>query len=159
VSRRVTLTRTLRATADEVWSMWTTTEGLESWWGPDGFRVEVRSLDLRPGGLLRYAMIAVEADKIAFVRANGMPTTSETTIRYVDIDAPRRLAYVNLVDFVPDQPTYEVATVMELSPVGDATQLELTFDAMHAPEWTARMTAGWEQELDRLVARLDRRTP
>ncbi len=56
--RRITLERTYQASLEEVWEMWTTPEGIESWWGPDGFAVEVRKLDLRPGGELLYAMTA-----------------------------------------------------------------------------------------------------
>jgi uncharacterized protein YndB with AHSA1/START domain len=33
--------RTYRASVEELWELWTTKEGFESWWGPDGFRVEV----------------------------------------------------------------------------------------------------------------------
>jgi uncharacterized protein YndB with AHSA1/START domain len=153
--RRIALTRVLRATPTEVWEMWTTVAGIESWWGPDGFRVEVRRLDLRPGGELRYAMIAVEDDRIAFMKSNGMPTVTETGLRYVDVDPPRRLAYVNVVDFVPGHPPYESGTVLRLEPVASGTHLELTFDVLHAPEWTDRARMGWEQELDKLVARLE----
>jgi uncharacterized protein YndB with AHSA1/START domain len=41
-TRSIRLERTYRATIDEVWDMWTTKEGIESWWGPDGFAVKVR---------------------------------------------------------------------------------------------------------------------
>ena len=51
-TRSIRLERTYRATIDEVWDMWTTKEGIESWWGPDGFAVKVRKLDLRAGGEL-----------------------------------------------------------------------------------------------------------
>lgn len=153
---RLVLTRTLAATPAEVWELWTTAAGIESWWGPDGFRVEVRSLDLRPGGELRYAMIAVQPEMIAFMEANGMPTATETRLRYVAVEPPRRLAYQNLVDFVPGHPTYEVATEVRLEPIPSGTRLELEFDRMHAPEWTDRARLGWEQELDKLVARVAR---
>lgn len=35
---RVRLERTYDATIDEVWRLWTTREGIESWWGPRGSR-------------------------------------------------------------------------------------------------------------------------
>ena len=38
--RRVRLERTYDATLDDVWDLWTTKEGIESWWGPPGFKVE-----------------------------------------------------------------------------------------------------------------------
>jgi uncharacterized protein YndB with AHSA1/START domain len=57
--RRITLERIYSAPIQQVWDLWTTKEGIESWWGPDGFTVKVRKLDLRPGGELHYAMTAV----------------------------------------------------------------------------------------------------
>ena len=56
--RRITLERTYKASLQDVWDLWTTKEGIESWWGPDGFSVKVRKLDLRPGGELHYALTA-----------------------------------------------------------------------------------------------------
>ncbi len=41
---KVVLERTYRARAEELWELWTTGEGFESWWGPEGFRVEVHTL-------------------------------------------------------------------------------------------------------------------
>ena len=40
-TRRLTLERTYRAPLEKVWELWTTKAGIESWWGPDGFTVEV----------------------------------------------------------------------------------------------------------------------
>ena len=37
--RRITLERTYKASLQDVWDMWTTKDGIESWWGPDGFSV------------------------------------------------------------------------------------------------------------------------
>ena len=31
-SRRISLERTYKASIDDVWDLWTTKEGLESWW-------------------------------------------------------------------------------------------------------------------------------
>ena len=49
--------RTYRAWAEELWDLWTTKKGFELWWGPEGFRVEVRTLEARTGGALHYDMI------------------------------------------------------------------------------------------------------
>ena len=38
---KVVIERTYRAQAEELWDLWTTKTGFESWWGPEGFRVEV----------------------------------------------------------------------------------------------------------------------
>ena len=54
--------RTYAASIEEAWALWTTQSGIESWWGPEGFNVTVKSLDLRPGGQLVYLMTAVAPD-------------------------------------------------------------------------------------------------
>jgi uncharacterized protein YndB with AHSA1/START domain len=35
--RRITIKRMYKATVKDVWDLWTTRKGFESWWGPDGF--------------------------------------------------------------------------------------------------------------------------
>ena len=39
------LERTYRAPLEALWSLWTTKEGFESWWAPDGFQVLVHEID------------------------------------------------------------------------------------------------------------------
>ena len=80
---------------EEVWGLWTTKEGIESWWGPDGFAVDVRNLDLRAGGELLYTTTAVGSDQIAFMKKAGMPLTIETRVTYTELDPPRRLAVLD----------------------------------------------------------------
>ena len=64
----VVVERTYRARLQELWDLWTTKEGFESWWGPEGFRVEVRTLEARTGGALHYAMIADAPEAIAAMK-------------------------------------------------------------------------------------------
>lgn len=52
------LSRDLDAPRARVWQAWTDPRHLARWWGPEGFRTRVESLDLRPGGRWRYVMIA-----------------------------------------------------------------------------------------------------
>ena len=56
--QKITLERTFRATMEDAWDLWTTREGLESWWGPEGFVTTVHELDIRPGGMFEYQMTA-----------------------------------------------------------------------------------------------------
>jgi uncharacterized protein YndB with AHSA1/START domain len=44
------------APRDLVWKAWTEPQRLAKWWGPAGFEMSVRSLDLRPGGVFHYSM-------------------------------------------------------------------------------------------------------
>lgn len=154
--KRITLERVYRATLQDIWDLWTTKEGIESWWGPGGFAVTVRTLDLRPGGELLYAMTAVDPPQVAFMKRAGMPLTHEARITFTEIVPRRRLAYVHLADFIPGVEPYDVATVVELHSTSNGVRLVLTFDAMHSDEWTERAAMGWDSELGKLAAVLER---
>jgi uncharacterized protein YndB with AHSA1/START domain len=147
---RVTLERTYAASLEDVWDLWTTKAGIESWWGPDGFAVTVRKLDLRPGGELLYAMTAVAPEMVAFMKKEGMPATQELRSTFTEVLPRRRLAYVHLADFVPGAAPYDVAYQVELAETPSGVRLTLTFDRMHDEDWTRRAVMGWESELGRL---------
>jgi uncharacterized protein YndB with AHSA1/START domain len=150
MKKQVTMERTFDAALSDVWELWTTKDGIESWWGPEGFRVEVRAIDLRPGGRLDYAMIAVNPEMIAFMKQANMPVETDNHITYREIVAQKLLVYDHSTDFIPNVDPYNVTHRVELFPKGDSVRMVLTFDAMHADEWTQRATAGWEQELGKL---------
>jgi uncharacterized protein YndB with AHSA1/START domain len=151
MTKRIKLERTFHATVEDVWELWTTKDGIESWWGPEGFRVEVRTLDLRPGGQLHYAMIADGPEQVAFMKQAGMPLVTEARITYHEIVPLQRLSYLHLTDFIPEVKPYDVATDVELFPDGDQVRLVLTFDRMHDELWTQRATMGWDSELGKLA--------
>lgn len=148
---KLTLERTFNASIDDVWELWTTKEGIESWWGPEGFSVAVRDLDLRPGGKLSYAMTAIGAEQAEFVRKAGMPVTTENRVTFTEVKPPHRLVYKELADFIPGVEPYEVETIVELSQVSDGVRLVLTFEAMHDAHWTEMARLGREGELERLA--------
>ena len=143
---RIKLERTYRAELQDVWELWTTKDGIESWWGPGGFAVTVRKLDLRPGGELLYAMTAIDPPQVEFLKKAGMPLTHEARITFTEVEPLRRLARIHLADFIPGVDPYDIATVVELQPIVDGVRMILTFDAMHSDEWTKLATMGWESE-------------
>ncbi len=154
--RTVTLERTVKAPIEEVWKMWTTSEGIESWWGPDGFTVAVHSLDLRPGGEMTYAMTATAPEQIEFLKKAGMPRTQEARVTYTEVSPPRRLAFTQVADFIPGVQPYQVAMQVDFEQTGEAVRMVLGFDAMHDEHWTRMATMGWESELGRLAKVLAR---
>src|SRR5882724_7100617 len=154
---RITLERTYEASLKDIWDLWTTKKGFESWWGPDGFTVKVRKLDLRPGGDLLYDMIATAPMQIEFMKKARMPLTTEARLTYSLVEAMRRLAYTHLVDFVPKVEAYQVATVVELHAKGNQIRMVVILDPMHSVEWTERAVSGMKSQLaklDKLFRRL-----
>jgi uncharacterized protein YndB with AHSA1/START domain len=147
---RIVIERRYPGDIDDVWELWTTKDGIEAWWGPDGFSVTVQQLDLRPGGELVYTMTATAAPQIEFMKRAGMPLSTQTRIVFTEVTPPSRLAYQNVVDFVPGVAAYEVGTLVELTQRGGDVHLVLTMNPMHDQEWTNRAAAGWESELGKL---------
>jgi uncharacterized protein YndB with AHSA1/START domain len=148
--RRITLERTYAAPLDDVWDLWTTKDGIESWWGPDGFAVTVHRLDVRAGGELAYAQTAVAPEQVAFMKQAKMPLTTEVLVSYTEVVPHARLGYWTLADFVPGMEAYTVQTLVELHPGPGDVRMVLTFDAMHDDRWTQLMSMGWESQLGRL---------
>jgi uncharacterized protein YndB with AHSA1/START domain len=155
--RRTSLERTYRARLQDVWDLWTTKDGIESWWGPGGFAVTVHSIDLRPGGELRYAMTATDPPQVAFMRQHGMPLTTEARLRFTEVVPRRRLVYLHTADFIPGVDPYDVEHIVELEADGPNVRMVLTIEAMHNDEWTERAVMGWQSELGKLDALMARR--
>jgi uncharacterized protein YndB with AHSA1/START domain len=97
---KIVIERRYAASIDDVWELWTTKEGIESWWGPGGFSVKVDELDLRAGGEMRYAMTAVDSAQVQFMKQAGMPLTTEAKLTYTAIVPGKSIAYTHRVDFI-----------------------------------------------------------
>ena len=149
--KQFVIDRTLKSPMEKVWKMWTSKEGLEKWWGPEGFSSTVRHLDVRVGGRFEIVMTAVVPEIIAHLKASGMGESSIAKGDYTVVEPNRRLAYTNAVDFVPGVPPYTSTTLVEMSvtPTG-GTRLVVTNDVMHDEQWTAMATMGWTQQIGKL---------
>lgn len=91
IRSKIKIDRTYTATPEELWDLWTTTAGIESWWGPEVFTVRVLKLELKPAGELRYEMTASAAPQIDFMKRAGMPLTTECKIVFTEVQKNVRL--------------------------------------------------------------------
>ncbi|HEY1418850.1 MAG TPA: SRPBCC domain-containing protein [Myxococcaceae bacterium] len=145
-----TIERMLKASTEKVWMMCTTREGLERWWGPEGFTVQVLHIDVRVGGHFELIMKTEVPEIVAMLKQGGMDASSRLRGDYTVVEPNRRLAYTNAVDFVPGVAPYKATTRIELTAVSGGTRLAVTNDVMHDAMWTERARMGWEQELGKL---------
>ena len=146
----VILCRSLPVPPERVWELWTTSDGIEAWWAPDGFSTTVQVLDLRPGGSLDYTMTAIGADQVAFMEQAGMPLSTSSHKEFTEVVGPTRLAYVSLIDFVPDREPYEHLTTVTLQRTATGTNVVMECEPLHDHDWTDRIIAGRTNELDNL---------
>lgn len=137
---------------ENIWQLWTTAEGIESWWAPDGFTVTVDTLELKPGGELIYTMTATAQPQIEFMQSMGMPLSTTSRKTFVEVDEGKKLAYDSLVDFVPNKEPYNFLTVVTLEPIkDDSAKVVMEMQPLHDEEWTSRLVAGRQNELNNLV--------
>src|SRR5215510_5376618 len=89
---KVVIERTYRARVKELWELWATRAGFESWWGPEGFRVEVHTLEARLGGALAYDMIADAPAQIEAMKKMGRPMSHSAHGRFTLFEPYSRLS-------------------------------------------------------------------
>jgi uncharacterized protein YndB with AHSA1/START domain len=150
---KVVIERTYRAKVGELWELWTTKQGFESWWGPDGFRVEVHALEARLGGTLHYDMIADSPEMIAAMKQMGQATSHEVHARFSEIRPHDRLAITSVIDFLQGVKAYESTIVAEFFPSGDTVRMVVTLEPMHDDEFTKMQTEGFRSQLSKLDKR------
>lgn len=151
--KRIVIERTYRASLEDVWSLWTTKDGFESWWGPQGFRVEVHELDARVGGALRYDMIAATAEMIAAMKQMGQPPSHPTSSRFSELVPRRRLVLTNVIDFISGVEPYESNIAVDFAEAGESVRMVVTLDAMHSDSFTKMQEEGFTSQLTKLDTR------
>ena len=133
------LVRTIAASPDAVFEVWTTKEHMERWTCPDpGALVDVE-IDLRVGG--RYS-IRMDVE--------GGPFTAFGTYR--EVDRPTRLVYTWDWKEEPHAMNTETVVTVDFVPVDGGTQIRLTHAGFPAPSDKEGHEVGWTMCLDRLVA-------
>jgi uncharacterized protein YndB with AHSA1/START domain len=150
---KVVIERIYAAKVEELWELWTTKQGFESWWGPDGFRVEVHALEARLGGTLHYDMIADSPVMIAAMKQMGRPTSHEARARFTEIRPHGRLAITSVIDFLPGVTPYESTIVAEFFPSGELVRMVVTLDPMHDDMFTKMQSEGFTSQLTKLDKR------
>lgn len=146
--------RTYDAPLEDVWELWTTKQGFESWWGPEGFRVEVHEINPTVGGTLFYDMIACDSEQIAHMKAANMPLSHETRGTFTEVEPMKRLVLCHLIDFIPGLAPYENFMRVEFSSAGNSTRMVLSVDPHATPEWTKSATQGMTSQLTKLPGAL-----
>lgn len=149
--KKVVIERSYETTLERMWDMWTTKAGIESWWGPRGFRVDVQRMELRPGGPLHYAMTAVGPEMVEYMNKAGLPLTNEAHATFTAVERPHRISYDSLVDFVPGVTPYTISNDVQLTSRGSQVTVTLTMEELHDADWTTRLTQGRSSQLDKLA--------
>jgi len=128
--------RTYRTRVEELWALWTTKEGFETWWGGEGSRVEVHTIEAREGGTLHYDMIAVVPADIATRDQLGLAPSSSVRARFIEFRPYQRLILSHVIDFVPGVKPYESTIAVDFFPASDTVRMVTTIEPMHNEDFT-----------------------
>ncbi|OAQ39732.1 ATPase [Pedobacter psychrophilus] len=73
-------TRILNAPRELVWEVWTTPEHIKEWWGPNGFSLTTRTMNVKPNKTWDFIM-------------HGMGQDWDNKIEYLEVRKPDFLTY------------------------------------------------------------------
>ena len=152
---KLVIERTYRARIEDVWDLWTTKAGFESWWGPQGFRADVQTLDARVGGILHYEMIADSPEMIAAMKQMGRPASHATHSRFSELKLHERLVITSVVDFLPGVEPFEGDITVDFSVASGTVHMVITLDTIDSDEFTRMQKEGFTSQLTKLDKRFD----
>lgn len=135
----VHLTRTLDATRDLVWRMWTDPDEFAAWYGPGGATITVTEWDLHAGGG-RQVTMEMETPR--------GPMTMTFVGTFVEVSEPERLAYT---ESVVGQDHPETRVEVRFAEDGGRTTLDVVHHGIPAG---SPGEAGWAAALETLGARV-----
>ena len=101
-------TRMLSAPRDLVWEVWTDPQHIENWWGPDGYFITNKSMEVKTGSEWRFTMFG-----------HGM--VYENKIVYQEVIKPSLLVYRH----GDDKDTMGFTVMVSFEEVGERTMLTM----------------------------------
>ena len=141
-SPKFVMERTYRASVDELWELWTTKEGFESWWPPEGCRAEVHAIEACLNGELQYDMIAETPEMVAAMKELGLPASHVERARFSEFRPLERLVLAIMIDFLPGVAPYEGTLTVDFFPSGEWVRMVVTLSPMHDEEFTKMASEG-----------------
>lgn len=162
-AERFTFSRTVDTPRDFVFQVWTDPDHLRKWWGPKGFTVREARVDLRPGGLFLYCLLApdgsemwgrfvyreiVEPERLVFVSSFSDPDGG-VTIHPLNSNWPREM----LSNITFEESKGKTAVTVEWAPI-NATKVE--WEAFRAG--MKSMQQGWTGTFEQLEKYLSQQT-
>lgn len=149
--RSVELRYRFNASVGELFDAWTDPEILSEWWGPEGFRTEVVSLDLRPGGGFVFEMTAPDGGAS---RISGV---------FREIDRPKRLVFEINEHCSKDLPPgvepqiAPTPVVVEFISHGDLSEIVINQSGL-LPSYSELVSWGWGGAMEKLKAAVQKAT-
>ncbi len=132
----LTVTRTIKASADRVFDAWTQPEQMKRWAAPEGVEVQVAEVDLTVGGRYHIRMLSGEG-----VEYNAVGV-------YREVTRPNRLVYTWSWE-EKEHDVGETLVTVEFKAQGENTEVVIVHEGFPATEARDGHEQGWNGCLDR----------
>jgi uncharacterized protein YndB with AHSA1/START domain len=152
--RPATFERVYEASVEELWTLWTTKDGLEEWFAPEGCRVEMLALDVRAGGSFTFVHEAVRDAQIAYQASVGRPRATRVEGSFVEVVPHERLHIRMNVDFVPGLEPHPIDIVVTFAAEGARARMVVTAGPHPDLELTRLAGEGMASQLRRFDSAL-----
>jgi uncharacterized protein YndB with AHSA1/START domain len=154
VQSTMVIERTYHADPEDLWDLWTTKEGFESWWGPEGFRADVHLIEARPDGALHYDMVADTPQMVETMTRMGQPSSTACRGAFSEFKPHERLALTQIIDFLPGVAPYDSVMRVDFYKVVDGrVRMVVELSHMHDEQFTQMQRMGFTSQLTKLDGR------
>jgi uncharacterized protein YndB with AHSA1/START domain len=146
--RSLTLVRRIAARPSIVFEAMTTAEGVAAWFGPDDVPVVRAAMDARVGGAYR----------VRFRTLDGRDGNDhEACGEFLELVPPRRIvmSWSWAIGGAPEERGRTSRIEIELTPIGDGTEVTFTHTALWNEASEKSHTSGWSGALTKLVRHLE----
>jgi uncharacterized protein YndB with AHSA1/START domain len=153
--RPIRFERVYDGPVEDLWALWTTKEGLEEWFAPEGCRVEVPTVDVRVGGAFDHVMTAVGDEQVAYMESVRRSRSTRVRGRFVEVVRHERLHMRLTMDFLPGVAPYPYDIVVEFHSEGERVRMVVTADAHPDADMTrlaAQSLASQLRQFDSVLA-------
>ncbi|HRK07546.1 MAG TPA: SRPBCC family protein [Pseudobdellovibrionaceae bacterium] len=162
--QRFVINRTFAASIEQVFKLWTEPEHLSRWLPPQGFTMQYRRAEIRPGGVCVYSMANADRSVIMYGRCLYHEITPPTRIVYIQefCDADEKLSSHPAL---PNWPASMKTIITLVAEAADSTRVSVEWEP--GPDSTPEevrafvehrsgMTMGWTgsfNKLDEVIGR------
>lgn len=154
IASSLVIERTYTAEPEELWELWVTKEGFESWWGPQEFRADVHLIEPCQGGALHYDMVADTPEAVAAMENMGAPTTQPCRGTFSEFRPHERLVLTQVIDFLPGVAPYDSRIAVDFFTAGKGrVRMVVTLSQMHDAATTGMQREGFLSQLSKLDKR------
>ncbi|WP_195164832.1 SRPBCC family protein [Mesorhizobium sp. NBSH29] len=131
LDREIVLARVIDAPRSVVYAAWTDPEQIVVWFGPEGMEIETYEIDLRPGGIWRFDMVAADgtrySSRMDFLRLEA-PTLIEVEHGVDEDHDPGKFKMLVTFDEQSDGKT--VLTLRQMHPSREHRENAIGFGAV-----------------------------